>query len=160
MTFVFWHITPKRNSRYDNVSVQHKTQPSEKFLHQYRQNIKWITMKNLLILSVLTFGVFLSGCEKDDDKIIKENFKFEATVLNKGLDCGETFIISLKNFETSSEFEDGIYYADNLDPEFKEQGLKIYLNCRQPNDDEVYACTTLGPTYPHLVVINSSIAEE
>lgn len=20
MTFVFWHITPKRNSRYDNVS--------------------------------------------------------------------------------------------------------------------------------------------
>ncbi len=117
-------------------------------------------MKNLLILSVLTFGVFLSGCEKEDDKIIKENFKFEATVLNKGLDCGETFIISLKNFETSSEFEDGIYYADNLDPEFKEQGLKIYLNCRHPNDDEVYACTTLGPSYPHLIVINSSKAEE
>jgi hypothetical protein len=24
MTFVFWHITPKRNSRYDNVTKQTK----------------------------------------------------------------------------------------------------------------------------------------
>ncbi|MFZ7133390.1 MAG: hypothetical protein ACOWWR_13640 [Eubacteriales bacterium] len=119
-----------------------------------------IVMKKLIILSILTIGVFLAGCEKDDDEATKEHFEFEATVIGKGQDCGETFIISLKNLVASSELEDGIYYADNLDSEYKEQGLKIYLNCREPNVDEIYACTTLGPTYPHLIVINSSKAEE
>ena len=117
-------------------------------------------MKMLILLSILTFGVLLASCDKDNDEATKENFKFEATVLTKGLDCGETFIISLKNIESSSELEDGIYYADNLSPEYKEPGLKIYLNCREPNDDEIFACTTLGPSYPHLIVIKSSQAEE
>jgi len=117
-------------------------------------------MKNLIILSILTFGFLFLSCDKDEDELSKENFKFEATVLSVGMDCGETFIISLKNIESSSELGDGIYYADNLGSEYKEQGLKIYLNCREPNGDEVYACTTLGPTYPHLVVINSSKAVE
>lgn len=117
-------------------------------------------MKKLIILFILTFGVFLTSCKKDDDKTTKENFNFEATVLGKGLDCGETFLISLKNLKSNSGLEDGIYYGYNLSSEYKEQGLKIYLNCREPNDNESYACTTLGPTYPHLIVITSSKAEE
>jgi len=108
----------------------------------------------------LTHGVFFAGCEKDDDKIIKKDYNFKATVISRGIDCGETFIISLKNLETDSEFKDGIYYAHKLASEFKVPELKIYLNCRQLNPDEGVACTTLGPGYPHLVVINSVKAEE
>lgn len=116
-------------------------------------------MKNFIILSMLTFGVFFAGCEKDDDKVATEKFKFEATVLGTGMDCGETFIISLKNLGANSDIEDGIYYADNLAPEHKVQGLQIYLNCRVPNDGEFYACTTMGPGYPHVFVIKSEKAE-
>ena len=113
-------------------------------------------MKNLFILSLLLIGVFFASCEKDDDKLALENFKFEATVLSTGMDCGDTFIISLKNLESNSDIKDGIYYADNLASAHKVQGLMLYLNCRVPNDGEFYACTTMGPTYPHVFVIKSA----
>jgi len=115
-------------------------------------------MRKIIILTVLTLGIFLAGCEKDDDKIIKEDYKFEAIVIGPGIDCGT--YISLKNLETDSEFEDGIYIAHNLDPELVVPELKIYLNCRQINSGDGVACSTLGPGYPHLVVINSVKAEE
>lgn len=106
-------------------------------------------------LSILTFVIFFISCEKDDDKVAPEGFQFEATVINKGMDCGETFIISLKSIETNSNIEDGTYYADKLNSDFKVTGLKIYLNCREPNNkDEIYACTMMGPTYPHVTVID------
>lgn len=108
---------------------------------------------------MLIMGVLFASCEKDEDKVASENFKFEATVLNRGSDCGEIFIISLKNIETGSDIDDGIYYADNLDSEYKVQGLKIYLNCREPKDDEIYACTHMGPTYPHVFVTRNKKAE-
>jgi hypothetical protein len=112
-------------------------------------------MKKIFFVSILLCGVFLMSCKKDDDKAKAKDFKFEATVISKGLDCGETFLISLKNLETNSAIEDGTYYADNLEAEYKVEGLKIYLNCRNPNNDELLPCTTLGPSYPHVVVLDS-----
>ena len=35
----------------------------------------------------------------------------------------------------------------------------IYLNCREPGEDEVYSCTTFAPSYPHIIVTNSQLAE-
>lgn len=116
-------------------------------------------MKQLLVLSILAYSL-LAGCEKDkDEDQISSDFKFKATVLSMGLDCGDTFTISLENLDSDSDFEDGIYYADNLPAEYKEEGVLIYLNCREPNEEEVYACTTLGPAYPHIVVTNSLLVE-
>lgn len=113
-------------------------------------------MRHLIALSIFTIGILGVSCEKDQEK---NNFLYEATVIGKGLDCGNTFIISLKNKETQSNIEDGTYYADNLDPGLKQPGLKIYLNCREPENTEFYACTTLGITYPHVIVTDSQKAE-
>ena len=111
-------------------------------------------MKQIAFLLILFSSSLMISCEKHDDE--KGNdYQFEATVRNKGLDCGKTFIIELKNISGNSEIADGIYYADNLDSEFKEPGLKIVLKCREPNNDEVYACTMMGPTYPHVIVVDS-----
>ncbi len=113
-----------------------------------------------LVLAVLSIGILFSSCNKEDDNTAIENFRYEATVISQGLDCGETFIVSLKSIGSDTGIEDGTYYADNLDPDLNIKGLKINLNCREPNDDELYACTTLGLTYSHIVVTESKKAED
>lgn len=117
-------------------------------------------MKRTAILSILITVSFLTSCEKENDTGDLDNFQFEATVISKGLDCGEAFIISLTNREKDSSIENGTYYADNLDSDFKVPGLKILLNCREPNSDELYACTMMGPTYPHMIVLDCIINEQ
>jgi len=112
-------------------------------------------MKRFVLLSIIASLIYMSSCEKENDTNISDDFQFEATVINKGMDCGETFIISLKSRNANSDIEDGTYYADQLDSDFKIPGLIIYLNCREPNDSELYACTMMGPTYPHIIVTDS-----
>ena len=111
-------------------------------------------MKNIILYLLIILFIILFSCEKDNNSNEKEDFQFEATVLNQGLDCGETFLIELKKNSSNSELSDGTYYADGLPEEFKQSGLKIYLNCRESANDEIYVCTTLGPGLPHIVVIN------
>jgi hypothetical protein len=119
-------------------------------------------MNRFVIISILTSALWITGCEKENnnekevenENNISEEFHYEATVLRQGMDCGETYLISLKSIVTNSDIEDGTYYADQLDSDFKVQGLKIYLNCRKPNASEFYACTDMGPSYPHVIVTN------
>jgi hypothetical protein len=40
-----------------------------------------------------------------------------------------------------------------LPSEYKVNGLEIVLNCRCPNADESYPCTTMRPTFPHVYVL-------
>ncbi|MCT4643466.1 MAG: hypothetical protein N4A74_00660 [Carboxylicivirga sp.] len=99
---------------------------------------------------LLTFSLtLLLSCEKEEDIY---DFQFEATVIGKGSDCGDTYLISLKNRGGSTSIIDGIYYADQLKSEFKVSGLKLYLNGRKPYDNEMHACSTLGIPYPHIVI--------
>ncbi len=104
-------------------------------------------MKSLSIILLCLSGLVLTTCEKD-----RTEYDFEAIVLSIGMDCGDTWIISLTNLNGDPEIADNTYYADNLPDEFKTEGLEIKLNCREPGNDELYACTTLGPTYPHIIV--------
>ncbi|MFW5700669.1 MAG: hypothetical protein ACOCWM_03180 [Cyclobacteriaceae bacterium] len=109
-------------------------------------------MNRLIFLIIMISILGLTSCEKDNESNDSNKFLFKATVIGKGLDCGETFVISLTNIGSNSDIEDGMYYADQLDSEFKVSGLEIYLNCREPNDSEIYACTMMGPTYSHVIV--------
>ena len=118
-------------------------------------------MKLFTAISILIILLFITtSCEKENDNNTPEEFQYEATVINKGLDCGETFLISIKGLYNNSELEDGTYYADQLDSDFKVPGLKIYLNCREPDENEIYACTHMGPTYPHVIVTDCKIKED
>lgn len=114
-------------------------------------------MNRLVILIFMISLTILTSCEKDNKANDSDDFIFEATVIGKGLDCGEPYVISLTNRDSNSNIENGTYYADQLDSEFKVSGLEIYLNCRQPNDTELYPCTMMGPTYPHLIVTDCKL---
>jgi len=117
-------------------------------------------MKLCTAISILITLFITTSCEKENDINTSEEFQYEATVINKGMDCDETFVISLKKIDDNSEFEDGTYYADQLGSDFKVPGLKIYLNCREPNENEIYACTHMGPAYPHVIVTDCKIKED
>lgn len=104
-------------------------------------------MKNLSLFLFFLSGLVFTTCEKD-----RTEYDFEAIVLSIGTDCGDTWLISLTNLNGDPEIADNTYYADNLPEEFKFEGFEIKLNCRKPGNDEFYPCTTLGPTYPHIVV--------
>ena len=112
-------------------------------------------MKNLVFGFLIVIGFASTGCEKEN---IPE-FQFEATVLHKGMDCGETYLISLNNLSGDSTIINGVYYAENLPSDMLAVGLEIYLNCRYPIENELSLCTTYGPGYPHIFVINAKISE-
>ena len=76
------------------------------------------------------------------------------------MDCGDTYLINLKKVTSDSEIANGTYYADNLPPHLKVAGLKIILNSRKPTNKELYACTTMGPGYSHVIVIYSEKADK
>ena len=101
---------------------------------------------------VLTSGFMFPTGEKEAEPKKSNNYQFEGTVLGKGLDNGETYLIALTNLGYGSEIKDGTYYADNLSDEMKVSGLKIRMNCRLPGIDEIQACAILGPAFDHVVV--------
>jgi hypothetical protein len=109
------------------------------------------TNSKISILFVCLLIPFFYSCYKKESNEIE--FRFEAKVIGKGIDCGDTFLIDLRNLSDDSEFENSIYYAFNLPSEFKVADLEIKLNCRLPNINEAVACTHLGPDFPHLIVI-------
>lgn len=110
-------------------------------------------MKKVFVCLIVVAGFLFCSCEKDNE------YQFEATVLGKGLDCGETFLIDLTNISGNAEIMDNTYYADNLPSDLKINGLKIKLNCRFLKTDETYACTTMGITWSHVFVIEAERAE-
>lgn len=112
-------------------------------------------MKRTLIYLAILFGFTFIGCEKETDSENEKEYQFEATVIGKGLDCGDTYLIDLKITIGNSDIVEGTYYADDLSSDLKVVGLKIKLNCRKPNDDELYVCTTMGPSYSHVIVIDA-----
>jgi len=119
-------------------------------------------MKNICFYVILTlFSATLSSCEKDiDNTELKKSYQYEAIVKGKGLDCGDTYLVEMKKLTGEATIAEGIYYADNLPPNLKVAGLKIKLNSRNPTSEELYACTTMGPGYSHVVVIESEKADK
>jgi len=112
-------------------------------------------MKRMLFyLLVISFGATSTSCENDTD-FIEIDYQFEATVIGKGLDCGDTYLIDLKKVMGDSKIANGTYYADKLPPQLKVAGLKIRLNSRKSTNQDLYACTIMGPGYSHGIVIDS-----
>jgi hypothetical protein len=110
-------------------------------------------MNRIYIYLILIIGSIISACEKEN------GFQFEATVIGKGPDCGETYLINLTNISGDFAITDSTYYADNLSSDLKIDGLKLQLNCRLLNSDEIYICTEMGIAWPHVYVIEAEKAE-
>jgi len=80
-----------------------------------------------------------------------------ATVLGKGLDCGNHFVIQFDDSVTGLPFPSGywnnVYYEYNLPEEYKIAGKRISLAFRAPKSDENLICTTMGPGYPLIFIV-------
>ena len=107
-------------------------------------------MKKFLIIFI-SLNFILLSCSKDDthDELLN------ATVLNKGIDCGDLFLIQFSRDVSGlpkNDF-DNIYYALNLPEAFKIEGKKVKVQIRAPKNEEAVACTTLGIGYPGIYII-------
>ncbi len=104
---------------------------------------------------LLVLGVACISCEKETEI----DYQFKATVLERGMDCGDTYLILLTNLSCESTIINTTYYADNLSQELKIDGLEIFLNCRYPENNEMSVCTTYGIGFPHVFVIEAEKVE-
>lgn len=107
-------------------------------------------MRKLLFIFVSLTFIILS-CSKDEthDELLN------ATVLKKGIDCGDLYLIQFDS-ETSGLPEnnfDNIFYALNLPEPFKTEGKKVNVKIRAPKNEEAVACTTVGIGYPGIYII-------
>jgi hypothetical protein len=108
-------------------------------------------MKFLIIF--LSIAIIFISCNEEKEETISYN----ATVIGEGLDCGETFLIKFNdNLEglVDNDFEN-VFYAINLHNEYKIENLQIEVYFRQPEVDELLICTTLGPAYPQIFIIEA-----
>lgn len=79
---------------------------------------------------------------------------FNAKVLYQGADCGDTFLIQFDENVSNvpNNNTNNIFYALNLDEQYKVEGLDINVDFREPYDEEIMACTTAGVGFPQIFI--------
>ena len=83
-----------------------------------------------------------------------DNGYFGAIVLEKGLDCGNSFLIQFEEGVTGLPSLYRVYYEINLPEKHKINNERISVKFRVPKDDEIMVCTAMGPTYPQIYLID------
>lgn len=105
------------------------------------------------IFTLLLLGILISSCSNNDDD---NNELFNAVVIGKGLDCGDSFLIKFnENIKGLPNTIDNTYYEINLPNEFKVAGKEIKVDFRDPEENEYLICTTLGPGYNLIYIISA-----
>jgi len=107
-------------------------------------------MKNIL-LTVLVSILFFSCTKNTETNPVTED---NATVLYRGLDCGDSYLIQLDETVQSIPENDtnNIFYEINLPEQYKVDNLRIHIHFREPHPDEIMSCTCLGDAYPQLYI--------
>jgi|LakMenEpi03Aug12_release.lakeMendotaPanAssembly.Ray.scaffolds.fasta_scaffold499856_2 hypothetical protein len=103
---------------------------------------------SIIALILLT----LISCEKSVNKRA-----FNATVIGKGLDCGNSFLLQFDRNAVGvpMNYFDNIFYEINLPDKFKVAGKQINLIFREPVNDEIMVCTMAGPGYPQIYILQA-----
>jgi len=103
----------------------------------------------------MTMTILVISCNTEKE----EGISYNATVLGKGLDCGETFLIQFNDNtdNLNSNNLDNIFYAINLSNEYKIENLEIKVTYREPLIEEILSCTTLGPEYTQIFIIETEM---
>lgn len=99
----------------------------------------------------------LVGCTDENMEPIEE---FKVTVFGAGMDCG-LWLIDF-NPEDKERIEELAgrkgwlkFYAHNLDNSFWQVGIELVVKVRTTRDEELRPCTTLGPGYPWITVVEA-----
>jgi hypothetical protein len=78
---------------------------------------------------------------------------FNATVLEKGLDCGNSFLIQFDEGVTGLPSSYRLYYEINLPENYKIKNERVSIKFRTPQNDEIMVCTAMGPAYPQIYIV-------
>lgn len=110
-------------------------------------------MKFLRICGLFILALVLASCDRSHD----QEYPFEAVVLGINMDCGIPeirFISDINEIEARFGPSPGsaVYIGKNLPEELVQENLRIKLNCRVPEAEELGACTMMGPSYPWIYV--------
>jgi len=107
-------------------------------------------MKNFNFLIIGLFVLIIS-CTKNNQEDVTAFAS--ATVLGKGLDCGNSYLLKFDDDVTGlTENLDHIFFEINLPDDYKIEGKKIKVRFRSPKPDEMMACTTMGIGYPEIFI--------
>jgi hypothetical protein len=105
-------------------------------------------------LVLIGFTFLLFSCNKDEEN--NNNELFDAVVIGKGLDCGDSFLIKFnENIPGLPNTIDNTFYEINLPNEFKEDGKEIKVDFRETKDNEYLICTTLGIGYNAIYILSA-----
>ncbi|MFY0675106.1 MAG: hypothetical protein JXQ87_17055 [Bacteroidia bacterium] len=103
-------------------------------------------MARVSAILVLVVGFFtFQACEPDYP--IQPN----ATVLGEGIDCGWLIKFNEKPVDLP-ESEDNTYIAVNLEQKYQMDDLGVMVTAREAVDQELIACTALGPGYVQIYI--------
>lgn len=110
-----------------------------------------------------TFLFFLAAlffsCDQGEEELL--NDIFEVTTAGVGIDC-KLILIDFKESDLERiekiTGQNGLrYHAYNLDKDsFSTGGQILIVKVRQTSNSELFPCTTLGPGYPWVTVMEVS----
>ena len=114
-------------------------------------------MKRVILVLFTLVLLNINSC--NDSVSVNDKEFYQATVLGKGPDCSETYLIKFnKNqiyFEQNSYYDPYVFYANDLPEEFKVKNLVILIKFRNPAANESYFCTHSGVPYPHIIILEA-----
>lgn len=113
---------------------------------------KFLFYTTLLMMLLATTFTFIA-CNNDDTTNVNT---VNATILYKGADCNDTFLIKFNNNTNNvpTNTTENIFYAINLPNQYKINNLQVNVTFRLPYENEIMNCTTVGITYPQIYIIN------
>jgi len=112
------------------------------------------SLKFTLKITLLSTIILIVSCEHDETAFSQ----FNVTVEGKGVDCGDLYLIKVndnleKLYRLTGREGWQTCYAYGLAEEYKVEGKKLLVELRAPRKSELFACTTLGPGYPWVTVV-------
>lgn len=116
-------------------------------------------MKSLPGFITLTICLLVSSCERNHNN---PNYPFEAEVLGPNMDCGLYQIKFTGDLDEVIEkvgksVVSGLYIAENLPDDLKQEGISIVLDIREPQPSELGFCAMMGPSLAWLHVIKAKL---
>jgi hypothetical protein len=111
-------------------------------------------------LTILILTILCIACDKKEEEISTDTF--EVTTAGIGVDC-KLILIDFKEGDldrikkiTGSNWLR--YQAYNLEKSnFSDEGQILTVKVRKTLDSELFACTTLGPGYPWVTVLEAKL---
>ena len=111
-------------------------------------------LNKFFLYLIIVFAAF--GCEKEEIN----STEFHVVVKGQGMDCGDLFVIEFsdhldKLYHLTGQEGWQMCYAYALEEKFKVKGKELLVKIRKTANDELYACTCMGPGYPWVTIVSA-----